>query len=145
MSKACNLPVADHYSGSRDNDVGVPYILQGKATGRALADYDWAEASREPPGYQLLWPLLPLFDQDRQKVMRQLGTNMLRLTEIRFEQIGSILEDSDGFPVGDCLSQSLAWQGGDSLEAGINRSTFSERQYLRALTQLSPLMPKRYP
>ncbi|UNI19485.1 hypothetical protein JDV02_005667 [Purpureocillium takamizusanense] len=47
------VPEVYSYSGSKDNDIGVPYILQSKATGRALSEYDWAENSRGPPGYKV--------------------------------------------------------------------------------------------
>ncbi|KAI5859410.1 kinase-like domain-containing protein [Durotheca rogersii] len=133
----CSIPVPEvySYSGSKDNDVGVPYILQSKASGRALSDYDWADCSREPSGYKLPWPLLPLSDHDRQNIMRQLGAIMSRLSEIRFEQIGSIFEDRHGnFSIGECLSPSLLWQWRDSIEEAIDRGPFSEEgQYLNSL------------
>lgn len=93
---ASQLLGTNYYSGSKDNDIGIPYILQSKVSGRPLSDYDWAKFSREPPGYKLPWPLLPLSDQDRQNIMRQLGVIMSRLSEVRFEHIGSILEDYRG-------------------------------------------------
>ncbi|KAF4462691.1 kinase-like domain [Fusarium albosuccineum] len=129
------VPEVYSYSGSKDNDIGVPYMLQSKATGRALSEYDWADVSREPPGYKLPWPLLPLSEEDRQAIMRKLGTIMSRLSEIRFEKIGSIFEDGHGdFRIGECLSPSLLWQWRDSIEGGLDRGPFStEAEYLKSL------------
>ncbi|KAF7560258.1 hypothetical protein G7046_g3883 [Stylonectria norvegica] len=137
MTAHCGIPVPEvyAYSGSEENDIGIPYILESKAPGRALSDYDWFDVSREPPGYELPWPLLPLSDEDRQKVMRQLGTIMARLSEIRFDKIGSISEDDQGrFHIGECLSPSLVWQWRDSLDAVTDRGPFPEEcHYLNSL------------
>ena len=66
--------------------------------------------------------------------MSQLGTIMAQLSETRFEKIGSLVEDPNGhYSVGECLSPSLPWQSGDSLD-GIDRGPFSEeRRYLDSL------------
>ncbi|KAJ3535793.1 hypothetical protein NM208_g6986 [Fusarium decemcellulare] len=126
---------ASTLNGSKDNDIGVPYILQSKATGRALSEYDWVDVSREPPGYKLPWSLLPLSEENRQAIMRKLGTIMSRLFKIRFEKIGSIFEDGHGdFRIGECLSPSLLWQWRDSIEEGLDRGPFStEAEYLKSL------------
>lgn len=91
--------------------------------------------SRQPPGFKLRWPLLPLSDQDRHNVMRQLGVIMSELTQLPMDQIGSLFEDDQGnFYTGECLSPSLLWQSRDSLETIIDRGPFSgEEQYLESL------------
>ncbi|KAF4998054.1 hypothetical protein FDECE_11906 [Fusarium decemcellulare] len=60
---------------------------------------------------------------------------MSRLTEIRFEKIGSIFEDGHGgFHISECLSPSLLWQWRDSLEEEIDRGPFhTEADYLKCL------------
>ncbi len=105
-----------------------------KAAGRPLSDYDWAEISRQTPGYPSLRPLLPMPDSMREKVMKQLGSIMAQLSMLRFDMIGSLFEDSDGrYVVGECLSPALLWQRRDSLE-GIERGPFlREDQYLDSL------------
>ncbi|KAF4458555.1 RNase H domain containing [Fusarium albosuccineum] len=60
LGKHSSVPVPEVYSfsGSHDNEIGVPYILMSKASGRALSEYDWSEAFRIP-GYTVQIPLLP--------------------------------------------------------------------------------------
>ncbi|KAI3316650.1 kinase-like domain-containing protein [Xylariaceae sp. AK1471] len=133
----CSVPVPEvySYSGTKDNDIGVPYILQSKAAGRPLAEYDWADASSQPWQYDFSRSLLPLSDQDRHKIIRQLGVIMSRLLEVRFDRIGSIFEDGQGnFLVGECLSPALIWQWRDTIEEVIHRGPFSEdKQYFNSL------------
>ncbi|ENH69519.1 hypothetical protein FOC1_g10011875 [Fusarium oxysporum f. sp. cubense race 1] len=127
------VPEVFSFSGNADRDIGVPYILMSKASGRPLSEYDWIELSRIE-GYPTRRPLLPLTDQDREKVMKQLGVIMSRLSDCHFDKIGSLLEDSNGNTfVGECLSPSLLRQHGDELE-GIDRGPFDqESQYLQSL------------
>ncbi|KAK7407825.1 hypothetical protein QQX98_009996 [Neonectria punicea] len=105
-----------------------------KASGRVLSEYDWIEISLRVPGYPIQRPLLPLRDQDREKVMSQLGTIMSSLSKIHFDKIGSLFEDNaGGHSVGECLSPSLLWQWRDQLE-GIDRGPFQrETEYLNSL------------
>ncbi|KAL5595116.1 hypothetical protein FOVSG1_008805 [Fusarium oxysporum f. sp. vasinfectum] len=127
------VPEVFSFSGNADSDIGVPYILMSKASGRPLSEYDWIELSRIE-GYPTRRSLLPLTDQDREKVMKQLGAIMSRLSDCHFDKIGSLLEDSNGNTfVGECLSPSLLWQHRDELE-GIDRGPFDqESQYLQSL------------
>lgn len=121
-------------SGSQDNPVGVPYLLMSKAAGRPLSDYDWADVERQTPGYPQHFPLLPLPDGAREKVMKQLGALMRQLSTLHFEKIGSLFEDDSGnLVVGECLSPALVWQNRDSLD-GIERGPFlHESQYLDSI------------
>ncbi|KAI9149378.1 hypothetical protein HJFPF1_11430 [Paramyrothecium foliicola] len=91
-----SVPVPDVYSfsGSGDNEVGVPYILQSKATGRSLGSYDWSQTTHEVPGVHRL-PRLPISDKDREKVMVQLGAIMSELSRHRFDKIGSLMNEVD--------------------------------------------------
>lgn len=106
-----------------------------KAEGRTLAEYYWVPVST--PGYELPWPLLPVPEGGREKVMSQVGAMMSQLSDLRFDSIGSIFEDGDGgYSVGECLSPSFTWQSRDELE-GINRGPFSEEsQYLDSLISM---------
>ncbi|KPM38214.1 hypothetical protein AK830_g8378 [Neonectria ditissima] len=133
----CSIPVPKvySYSGTHENDIGVPYILQSKASGRPLSDYRWVEASIQPPGFTQPLPQLSLSNMDRQKIMNQLGALMSRLSKVHFDKIGSLFEDDHGgFSVGECLSPVLTWQSRDSLETEIDRGPFSQEDaYLRSL------------
>lgn len=81
-----------------------------KASGRPLSDYDWIELS-QIEGYPNRRPFLSMTDQDREKVMAQLGTIMSRLLDTHFDKIGSLSQDSNGiYSIGECLSSSLLWQ-----------------------------------
>ncbi|RKL47607.1 hypothetical protein BFJ72_g1839 [Fusarium proliferatum] len=127
------VPEVFSFSGDGDNDIGVPYILMSKASGRPLSDYDWIELS-QIEGYPNRRPLLPMTDRDREKVMAQLGTLMSRLSDTHFDKIGSLFQDNkDNYFVSECLSPSLIWQHRDELE-GVDRGPFDqESQYLRSL------------
>ncbi|KAI0395605.1 kinase-like domain-containing protein [Xylariaceae sp. FL0594] len=114
LRKHTSIPVPDVYSfsGTSDNEIGLPYILQSKASDHAL----------------------PLADSDREKIMRQLGTIMAELSEHRFDKIGSLFDNEAGSgtpSVGECLSPCLAWQSRDEVE--LERGPFSnEPDYLCA-------------
>ncbi|KAM5373028.1 hypothetical protein ACJA88_008556 [Fusarium oxysporum] len=75
------VPEVFSFSGNADSDIGVPYILMSKANGRPLSEYDWIELSRIE-GYPTRRSLLRLTDQDREKVMKQLGAIMSRLSDV---------------------------------------------------------------
>ncbi|KAF4948919.1 hypothetical protein FGADI_9203 [Fusarium gaditjirri] len=110
-------PEVFSFSVDGDNDIGVPYILMSKASGRPLSSYDWIELSKIE-GYPNRLLLLPMTDQDRGKVMAQLGIIMSRLADTHLDKIGSLFQDSNGdYSIGECLSPSLLWQHRDELEA----------------------------
>ncbi|KAF5625510.1 altered inheritance of mitochondria [Fusarium sp. NRRL 25303] len=123
------------YSGTHENDIGVPYILQSRASGRPLSDYRWTEPSVQPPNIRHPIFQLPLSESDREKIMNQLGAIISRLSRVHLEKIGSLFEDdAGGFSVGECLSPVLTWQLRDSIEKEIERGPFTEELvYLRSL------------
>ncbi|CVK88378.1 uncharacterized protein FMAN_04945 [Fusarium mangiferae] len=133
----CQIPVPKvySYSGTHENDIGIPYILQSKASGRPLSDYRWTEPVIQPPNIRHPISQLPLSESDRERMMNQLGAIMSRLSKVHFTKIGSLLEDdTGGFLVGECLSPVLTWQSRDSLEKEIERGPFAEEPvYLRSL------------
>lgn len=53
---------------------------------------------------------------------------MSRLSNVRFDKIGSLFEDDGGFSVGECLSPVLTWQSRDSIEAEIDRGLFPKEE-----------------
>ncbi|KAF5678050.1 altered inheritance of mitochondria [Fusarium denticulatum] len=137
LESHCQIPVPKvySYSGTHDNDIGIPYILQSKAPGRPLSDYRWAESVVQPPNIRHPMSQLPLSEPDREKIMNQLGTIMCRLSKVHFDKIGSLFDDDTGsFLVGECLSPVLTWWSRDSLEVEIERGPFTEETaYLRSL------------
>lgn len=122
-------------SGTHENDIGIPYILQCKASGRPLSDYRWTEPVIQPPNIRHPISQLPLSESDRERIMNQLGAIMYRLSRVHFDKIGSLFEDdTGGYSVGECLSPALTWQSRDSLEKEIERGPFKEEHvYLRSL------------
>ncbi|EXL65931.1 hypothetical protein FOPG_17868 [Fusarium oxysporum f. sp. conglutinans race 2 54008] len=119
------VPEVYAYSGSSDNDIGIPYILQSKAPGRSLGSYDWTQLPQQVPGFQHRRPLMPISNENREKVMSQLGAMMSELSIHRFKKIGSLFDDGNGsYAVGECLSPSLTWQERDSLE--LDRGPFNQ-------------------
>ncbi|RKL50621.1 hypothetical protein BFJ72_g74 [Fusarium proliferatum] len=120
-------------SGSSDNEIGIPYILQSKALGRSLGSYAWSPPRYQVPGLQYRSPPMPISDENRGKIMRQLGAFMSELSTHRFDSIGSLFREGDAsYVVGECLSPSLTWQERDSLE--LDRGPFNnEHDYLVSL------------
>ncbi|KAF4947148.1 hypothetical protein FGADI_10604 [Fusarium gaditjirri] len=124
------VPQVFSYSGSNDNDIGIPYILQSKATGCSLGSYAWSPPRYQVPGLHHRSPPMPMSDENRAKVMSQLGALMSELYTHRFDRIGSLSRKGDAsYVVGECLSPSLTWQERDSLE--LDRGPFdTEHDYL---------------
>lgn len=106
-----------------------------KATGCALSEYAWFPKDHEDPEPETCSvSLLPISDEAKRKVMRQLGGISSKLLGLRLDRIGSLFEDCHGnFGIGECLLPSLLWQWRGSLE-GINRGPFDhESEYLGSL------------
>ncbi|KAF4495878.1 kinase-like domain [Fusarium agapanthi] len=120
-------------SGSSDNDIGIPYILQSKATGSSLGSCAWSPPRYQVPGLQHRSTPMPISDHNRGKVMSQLGAFMSELSAHPFDRIGCLFRDGNtNYVVGECLSPSLTWQERDSLE--LDRGPFnSEHDYLASL------------
>ncbi|KAG5826408.1 hypothetical protein H9Q74_003502 [Fusarium xylarioides] len=137
LESHCQIPVPKvySYSGTHENDIGIPYILQSKASGRPLSDYRWTEPIIQPPNIRHPVARLSLSELDRERILNQLGVIMSRLSKVHFDKIGSLFEDvTGGFSVGECLSPVLTWQSRDSFETEIERGPFTdETLYLRSL------------
>lgn len=133
VSSLRELRINNRFSGTSDNSIGVPYILQSKATGRSLGSYDWSQCPNRFTGCRNPPTFLPISDKGREKVMEQLGSIMAELSNHRFAKIGSLFKGGGGdYIVGECLSPSLTWQERDSLD--LDRGPFhQEHDYLVSL------------
>ncbi|KAL7926034.1 kinase-like domain-containing protein [Trichoderma austrokoningii] len=127
------VPEVYSYSGTSDNSIGVPYILQSKAAGRSLGSYDWSQDPNRFTGMRNPPQILPMSEKGREKVMEQLGSIMAELSDHRFTEIGSLFKDGGGdYTIGECLSPMLTWQERDSLD--LDRGPFrQEHDYLVSL------------
>lgn len=61
--------------------------------------------------------------QDKKKILYQLGSITLRLSKLRFSQIGSLIEDDSGLQIGPCLCRGLVTYYRHELE-DINRGPY---------------------
>ncbi|EGD93150.1 protein kinase subdomain-containing protein [Trichophyton tonsurans CBS 112818] len=114
------IPVPEVYAYS----VGVPYILMSKAKGSPLST-KWNSRGSQKSALSL---------KEKAKVLSQLGSITWQLSQLRFEEIGSLFEEGDGhFQVGSCLSRGLVDFDRDSLNE-LPRGPFScENEYVDAL------------
>ena len=93
-------------SSSARNDIGIPYILMSRAPGTPLR-HSWAFMSHE----------------DKARVLRQLGVMTWQLSQLRFDQIGSLIEGREDPMVETCLSRGLLVHDRHSL-ADLQRGPF---------------------
>ncbi|KAL8676415.1 MAG: hypothetical protein Q9224_007289, partial [Gallowayella concinna] len=99
------IPVPEVYSyqTSADNDVGVPYILMSKAGGAPL-HHAWQ------------YPEVLGTEEQREKILFQLGAITWQLSRLRFSQAGSLFEDTGEVKIKTCLSRGLLMGRRDDLE-----------------------------
>ncbi|KAI1935728.1 hypothetical protein LOZ12_004424 [Ophidiomyces ophidiicola] len=120
---AIPVPEVYAYSPSKNNDIGVPYILMSKAAGFLLRK-KW-----ENPGLQQT----ALSTEEKSKILSQLGTITWQLSQLRFEEIGSLFEDNGHIQIKSCLSRGLVESERDTLD-DLPRGPFSsEMLYFDAL------------
>ncbi|PGH07546.1 hypothetical protein AJ80_07992 [Polytolypa hystricis UAMH7299] len=121
-----SIPVPDvyHYSSSKDNELGVPYILMSRANGHPLSTFDWLPKPKGVPTVPVSSCRLLKVDE-KQKVMSQLGKFMDQLSHLRFDKIGSLFEEEGSFKVKSCLLPGFLFRGRYELQ-GICRGPFSE-------------------
>ncbi|KAL8796595.1 MAG: hypothetical protein Q9182_007325 [Xanthomendoza sp. 2 TL-2023] len=105
------VPEVFSYQASADNDVGIPYILMSKAKGSPL-HHAWQ------------YPESLGTEEQRAKVLFQLGAITWKLSRLRFSQAGSLFEESGEFKIKTCLSRGLLMQRRDDLE-DVPRGPFS--------------------
>ncbi|KKZ68687.1 hypothetical protein EMCG_05722 [[Emmonsia] crescens] len=93
-------------SASRDNEIGVPYILMSKASGFPLS---------------FRWEVMTY--KEKAKILYQLGTITWQLSRLRLSHIGSLYEDETGLHVKSFLSCGLLTHERHSLKH-LNRGPF---------------------
>ncbi|KAK2807855.1 hypothetical protein FQN50_005244 [Emmonsiellopsis sp. PD_5] len=121
---AIPVPEVYAYSCSRDNDIGVPYILMSKASGFPLSK-KWKSLGSHKTTLSL---------KEKSKILSQLGLITWQLSQLRFDKIGSLFEEEHGhLQVKSCLSRGLVVSERDTLE-DLPRGPFtSEKEYFDAL------------
>ena len=112
-------------SPTDQNEIGIPYILMSKAPGVPLSTYRWDSDVNSKIGCD---SLTNLTSGQKEKIIRQLGEVHAHLSNLRFNQLGSLYPYlSDGnFVLGTCLYPGLIWQGRDEFsEDDIPRGLFN--------------------
>ncbi|KAL9038615.1 MAG: hypothetical protein Q9180_003025 [Flavoplaca navasiana] len=104
-------------SPSKDNEIGIPYMLQSIAPGTPLED-TWKNPGADEPG---------ITHADKMKVVTQLGTITWQLSQLRFAQAGSLFEEDGEFRIKTCLSRGMVLNERDELE-DIPRGPFTSEQ-----------------
>ncbi|KAL8875970.1 MAG: hypothetical protein Q9198_005750 [Flavoplaca austrocitrina] len=94
-----DIPVPEifAYQASADNDLGIPYILMSKAAGSPLQP---AWLSSGTPGSCIT-------EEQRAKILFQLGAITWKLSRLRFSQAGSLFDENEEVNVKTCLSRGL--------------------------------------
>ncbi|KAJ0426701.1 RNase H domain-containing protein [Aspergillus carlsbadensis] len=86
------------YCATSDNKIGIPFILMSEARGVPLSTF-WKPAGCSKSDQ----------DQDianKANVLSQLGAITWKLSQLRLNQIGSLLEEQGTFHMTECLSRS---------------------------------------
>ncbi|EER36593.1 conserved hypothetical protein [Histoplasma capsulatum H143] len=89
-NSSISVPEVFAYSCSKENDIGIPYILMSKAPGSSLQPH-WTHMSSD----------------DKAKILRQLGSITWQLCQLKFDRIGSLFEGPRGPVIKTCLARGL--------------------------------------
>ncbi|KAJ6143544.1 Aminoglycoside phosphotransferase [Penicillium samsonianum] len=89
------VPEVYDYCASSDNDIGIPYIFMSEASGWPLSKVWKPVGSSEPD----------LENINKAKVLSQLGAIIWKLSQLRFDKIGSLFEEDESFEIKECLSR----------------------------------------
>ncbi|KAE8352423.1 kinase-like domain-containing protein [Aspergillus coremiiformis] len=92
-----DIPVPDvyHYCASAHNEIGIPFILMSEAPGRPLSKF-WRPTGSPQPSLET---------PSKAKILSQLGSITWKLTQVRFDKIGSLFEEDESFSIKECLSR----------------------------------------
>ncbi|CAI7599322.1 unnamed protein product [Penicillium pancosmium] len=82
-------------TASSDNEIGVPFILMSEAPGRPLSNFWKASDAFQPC----------LETAKKAKILSQLGAIIWKLSQLRFDKIGSLFEEAGSFELKECLSR----------------------------------------
>ncbi|KAF2271256.1 uncharacterized protein EI97DRAFT_497351 [Westerdykella ornata] len=104
IKKHSSIPVPEvfYYSCTKSNEVGVPFILMSKAPGSVLSTRWQAELPGMPNDDTKSAQYLT--QEDKEKVMKQLGAITAQLLHLRVDKIGSLFEEEGSYTVKECLS-----------------------------------------
>ncbi|KAM0417341.1 hypothetical protein ACHAPT_012657 [Fusarium lateritium] len=140
------VPEVFHYSPTCDNDIGIPYILMSKAAGHPLATYHWRSHTHEVSGLNgSVTSVRVLTEEEKEKIMRQLGSFSCRLFELRFPTIGSLFEGDEGYYIDECLSPGHVLQDRETIEP-LPRSPFhNETDYYSSFATALHLHAEQLP
>ncbi|PYI20678.1 hypothetical protein BO99DRAFT_442037 [Aspergillus violaceofuscus CBS 115571] len=89
------VPTVYDYCASSANDIGIPFILMSKAPGWPLSKV-WKPAGS---------PQRDLDTSTKARILTQLGGITWKLSQLRFERIGSLFEEEGSFQMKECLSR----------------------------------------
>lgn len=117
-----------------------------KATGHSLGSYDWLKTTNETSGSKALaTPARALTDEEKERIMRQLGRYNRQLYGLRFPTIGSLFEGVEGYYIDECLSPGHVLQDRDTIE-DISRGPFhNETDYYSSLATALHLHAEQLP
>ncbi|KAJ5987968.1 hypothetical protein N7481_003178 [Penicillium waksmanii] len=116
------VPEVYDYCASSDNDIGVPFIFMSEAPGRPL--------SKVWKAFDAFQPCLET--AKKAKILSQLGAISWKLSQLRFDKIGSLFEEAGSFELKECLSRGHMLHGRYLLE--IPRGPFvSETEFYDSL------------
>ncbi|RJE17989.1 hypothetical protein PHISCL_09669 [Aspergillus sclerotialis] len=128
------VPEVYDYCASSDNDVGVPFILMSEAPGWPLSK---------------VWKSVGSSQQDldpasKAKVLTQLGSIARKLSQLRFENIGSLFEKDGSFEIKECLWRGQILHGRYALE--VARGPFDSKadfydSLISAFTEHAEILP----
>ncbi|KAJ5927766.1 Aminoglycoside phosphotransferase [Penicillium verhagenii] len=100
------VPEVYDYCASSDNAIGVPFIFMSEAPGWPLSKV-WRPAGSSRPELDTL---------SKAKVLSQLSDITWKLSQLRFDTIGSLFEENESFEIKECLSRGHMLYGRYSLE-----------------------------
>ncbi|KOC16704.1 hypothetical protein AFLA70_729g000230 [Aspergillus flavus AF70] len=121
------IPRVFSYCSTGKNDIGIPYILMGKATGVPLSTYKWDDDKIHSTGPDCEQDPAVLTFSQKAKIVKQLGEIQAHLSNVRFDKVGSLFLKNGELVIEKCLYPSLVWQGRDEFdEQDIPRGPFTD-------------------
>ncbi|KAJ5135652.1 Aminoglycoside phosphotransferase [Penicillium bovifimosum] len=100
------VPEVYDYCASSDNDIGIPFIFMSEAPGWPLSRI-WGSTSSSQPDLDAV---------NKAKILSQLGGITWKLSQLRFDKIGSLFEENESFEIQECLSRGHMLHSRYSLE-----------------------------
>ncbi|KAF5005922.1 hypothetical protein FDECE_7680 [Fusarium decemcellulare] len=129
------VPEVFHYSPTCDNDIGIPYILMSKAVGYPLANYNWQPHTHESSGVNgSSTAAHVLTNEEKERILEQLGRYARQLFGLRFPTIGSLIESDEGYCIDECLSPGHVLQDRETIEELPRGPFHNEADYYCSLT-----------